>query len=139
MNHGWLCDKLVMTMVGDSDKQAGDGHAAPPGNASLMALAVGILGAALILLIVIDLLIVVWGRAFPAELNTLTSLIAGGLIGFLTPHVMASPPKYSPPPPPAGGVVSGLRRQAQGADGEAATAGDHDAATAAVGPEDPAE
>jgi hypothetical protein len=28
--------------------------------------------------------------AVPAELNTITSLIAGGLIGFLTPHAAKS-------------------------------------------------
>ncbi|HEV2344942.1 MAG TPA: hypothetical protein VGS97_12670 [Actinocrinis sp.] len=81
-----------MAMVGDPN----GGHSVPPSDRSLMTWVVGILGAALILLIVIDLLIVVWGRAFPAELNTLTSLIAGGLIGFLTPHV--APPPQPPPP-----------------------------------------
>lgn len=71
------------------------GHSVPPSDRSLMKLVIVILGIALILLIVIDLLIIVWGKTFPAELNTLTSLIAGGFVGFLTPHVTA--PKQPKP------------------------------------------
>lgn len=54
-----------------------------------MAFVIGILGVALVLLVVTDMIMAIRGDSIPAELNTITSLIAGGFVGFLTPHVAA--------------------------------------------------
>jgi hypothetical protein len=58
-----------------------------------MAAVIGILGVALVLLIVTIFVLLVQNKDIPAELNTLASLIAGGLIGFLTPHVSSTSKK----------------------------------------------
>jgi hypothetical protein len=61
-------------------------QALPPSSATLMSAVVALLGLALILLVVFDGIAVLQGKS-SNDLNTLTSLIAGGFVGFLTPHV----------------------------------------------------
>lgn len=52
-----------------------------------MAFVIGILGVALVLLLVTMMVLLIQRKTVPTEIITIASLIAGGLIGFLTPHV----------------------------------------------------
>jgi hypothetical protein len=62
-------------------------HLLPP--APLMGFVVVILGVSLIALVVFEGVAVLQGKS-TNSLNTLTSMIVGGFVGFLTPHVAGS-------------------------------------------------
>lgn len=62
----------------------------PQASYSLMKIVILILGAGLIISIGTIAVLAVNKSTIPPELNTITSLIAGGLVGFLTPHAVNS-------------------------------------------------
>lgn len=61
----------------------------PPSSSILMMTVVIILGATLFLLVIFDGIAVLEGKT-TSDLDTLTSMIAGGFVGFLTPHVASA-------------------------------------------------
>ena len=74
------------TPVAAADDDSPSAATSPPSSPTLMMAVVAILGLTLLTLVVFDGIAVLENKT-ANDLNTLTSLIAGGFVGFLTPHV----------------------------------------------------
>jgi hypothetical protein len=74
---------------GVAEQSSESDRSIPPSSPELMRTVVWILGLALLVLVIFDGIAALQNKSVN-DLNTLTSLIAGGFVGFLTPHVASS-------------------------------------------------
>ena len=79
--------KRFVVSAADDDSQAS--ATSPPSSPTLMMVVIIILGLTLLMLVVFDGIALLENKT-ANDLNTLTSLIAGGFVGFLSPHVASA-------------------------------------------------